>query len=113
MLKSSGITVHSFEDVESNFKRWRLDNYTLIKGWFQHTVPLWDAPNGISVLRLDGDLYDSTMIPLQYLYPQLSKGGILIIDDWGLKGCRDAFEEYFMGMTPKLLLDNGLTYWQK
>lgn len=113
LLESSGVTSHSFEDVEKNFEKWGLDNYTLIKGWFQDTVPLFDAPNGISLLRLDGDLYDSTIIPLKYLYPQLAKGGILIIDDWNLQGCREAVYDYFKGKLPRCIFNNGITYWQK
>lgn len=93
-LESSGITVHSFENVESDMKKWGIENYTLIKGWFQHTVPLF-SQRPISVLRLDGDLYESTLIPLQYLYPMLSEGGILIMDDWNLAGYRKAFFDYF------------------
>jgi hypothetical protein len=114
ILESSGITVHSFESVEENFERWGIENYTLIKGWFQNTVPLFDAPNGISVLRLDGDLYDSTLVCLEHLYPQLSKGGILIMDDWNLAGCRKAFYDYFGDdLHPRIIYNNGVTYWQK
>ena len=53
-------------------------------------------PNKISLLRLDTDWYESTKIELNVLYPKLSKGGILIIDDyktWG--GCKKAVDEYF------------------
>lgn len=113
ILESSGITVHSAEDVQSNFERWGLENYHLFKGWFQVTVPLWDAPNGIAVLRLDGDLYDSTLVCLEYLYPQLTEGGILIIDDWNLAGCRRAFYDYFEHVQPKIIYNNGVTYWRK
>lgn len=93
-LISSGISSHSFENVESDMKKWGIENYTLIKGWFQHTVPLF-GQRPISVLRLDGDLYESTLIPLEYLYSMLSVGGILILDDWNLAGCRKAFDYYF------------------
>lgn len=110
VLESSGITVHSLEDVTSNFQRWGLNNYTLIKGWFQDTVPLWDGK--ISVLRLDGDLYDSTMVCLKHLYPKLSEGGILIMDDWNLAGCRKAFDDYFTER-PELIFEDGITYWRK
>jgi O-methyltransferase len=110
ILESSGITVHSMDDVELNFKIWGLTNYRLIKGWFQHTVQDFNEP--ISVLRLDGDLYDSTMVCLKHLYPLLSKGGILIMDDWNLAGCRKAFDDYFK-KKPELILDNNVTYWKK
>lgn len=108
---SSGITVHDEAGVHSNFERWGLANYTLISGWFQNTVN--DFKKEISVLRLDGDLYDSTMVCLQYLYPLLSEGGILIMDDWNLKGCRQAFNDYFEDHQPELIFDNGVTYWKK
>ena len=123
-LSSSGITVHSKENVELDMKKWGITNYTLIKGWFQDTMPLFPH-RPISVLRLDGDLYDSTMTSLIYLYPMLSKGGILIMDDWNLSGCRKAFydyfghikevlsprdEEYFL---PTEILDYGVKYFRK
>lgn len=125
ILESSGVTVHDIEDVKKNFERWGLTNYELVKGWFQDTVIHDDRrPYLISVLRLDGDLYESTKICLEYLYPRLSKGGILIIDDWQLEGCQKAFYDYFnyddngidddeSRIAPKLILDNGVTYWQK
>lgn len=115
VLESSGITSHSMEDVTQNMARWGITNYSLIKGWFQDTVRHWIGD--ISVLRLDGDLYDSTIIPLKYLYPRLTEGGILIMDDWNLEGARDAFEDFFKAskysQRPKLIYDNGVTYWQK
>ena len=78
-------------------KRWRITDYEFVKGWFQHTIKKRSRKiKKISVLRLDGDLYESTLIPLQYLYPKLSKGGILIIDDWNLAGCQKAFFKYFL-----------------
>lgn len=116
ILESSGITVHGMDDVQKNFERWGLTNYSLIKGWFINTLPTWNLP--ISVLRLDGDLYSSTYESLTYLWPHLSEGGILIVDDWNLEGCRLAFDEYFLNnygkhYRPQLLLNNGVTYWKK
>lgn len=58
-----------------------LPNVYLIRGWFHETVPI--APvNQISILRLDGDLYESTMTVLKHFYPRLSIGGILLVDDY-------------------------------
>lgn len=62
-------------------------------GWFADTVPGWDRP--IALLRLDGDLYESTKVCLEHLYPHLSPGGVCIIDDYALPGCRKAVDEYF------------------
>ncbi len=65
-------------------------------GWFQDTVPVAkDNIKNISLLRLDGDLYESTLVCLRNLYPLVVRGGFVIIDDYGLKGCKIACEEYF------------------
>ena len=73
-------------------------------GWFQDTIPVAvDSIGEIALLRLDGDLYESTLVALRQLYPLVKKGGFIIIDDWGaLKGCRKACEEYFneIGINP-------------
>jgi O-methyltransferase len=67
----------------------------LVKGPVEETVP-GDAPPQISVLRLDTDFYSSTLHELIHLYPRLSPGGILIVDDYGgLEGARKAVDEYF------------------
>lgn len=93
-LSSSGITVHTLEDAKLNMERWGIKDYHFVKGWFENSLPNYESGQ-ISVLRLDGDLYDSTYIPLKYLWPKLSKGGFLIIDDWNLSGCRKAVYDYF------------------
>jgi hypothetical protein len=95
-LVSSGITVHSMENVQETFKRYNLplDNVNFVKGWFQHTVPVNEVEE-ISILRLDGDLYESTLVCLQHLYPKVVTGGAVIIDDYALTGCRLAVEHYF------------------
>lgn len=116
LLESSGVTVHAMDDVQKNFERWGLDNYSLIKGWFVHTTPAFKLP--IAVLRLDGDLYSSTMECLDNLWDLLSDGGILIVDDYQLTGCKMAFDDFFerrygKHYRPTLLLDNGVTYWKK
>lgn len=61
------------------------------EGWFQNTVPV--AKNKIkeiAILRLDSDLYESTLVCLRHLYPLVVNGGFIITDDYGLKGCRIA-----------------------
>ncbi|NCW27034.1 MAG: hypothetical protein EBV83_01850 [Verrucomicrobia bacterium] len=71
------------------------EKVAIYEGWFQETVPL-AARNidTISILRLDGDLYASTKVCLEHLYPKLVSGGFLIIDDWCLAGARQAVTEY-------------------
>ena len=106
-LQTSGVTVHSMEDGIKNMERWGIKDYAFVKGWFEETIPNQVYTKSISVLRLDGDLYNSTMIPLLHLYPLLSKGGYLIVDDWNLKGCREAVHDYFKGKLPKEVLRFG------
>lgn len=72
-------------------------------GWFQDTAPLAkDSIDRIALLRLDGDLYESTLVCLKHLYPLVVKGGFVIVDDYAFKGCRMACEEYFaeLGIQP-------------
>lgn len=93
-LISTGVSSNSQSDVLGNFERWKLpvNNLHLIKGWFQDTMPLSNHDK-IALLRLDGDLYESTKVCMQYLFPKLQSKGVLIIDDWALSGCRKAILE--------------------
>jgi O-methyltransferase len=95
-LVSSNITVHSKQEVINNFNNigLPLHNVAFIEGWFQNTIPTYQIGD-ICMLRLDGDLYESTMVCLEYLYPKVSEGGVIIIDDYALDGCRVAIEHYF------------------
>lgn len=70
------------------------------------TIPR-TAPGRLALLRLDTDWYDSTRHELQHLYPRLSTGGVLLIDDYGhWDGCRRAVDEYFSnGEVPPVLLN--------
>lgn len=86
----------SLEDVKNNFKKYGLldERVKFLKGWFKDTLPV--APiERLSLLRLDGDMYQSTIEALESLYPKLSVGGYIIIDDWGaVEGCKKAVEAY-------------------
>ncbi len=85
----------SKEEVENNFRRYGLldEQVVFLKGWFKDTLP--SAPiEKLSVMRLDGDMYQSTMESLTYLYPKLSDGGYCIIDDYSLKGCKAAVDDF-------------------
>lgn len=66
-----------------------------VKGRVEETIPR-EAPAEIALLRLDTDWFESTRHALEHLYPRLSHGGVLIIDDYGYwRGCRKAVDEYF------------------
>jgi len=112
----------SLEEVKNNFQIFSpLDeNVVFIKGWFKDTIP-YNNINKISVLRLDGDMYESTILALDYLYPKLSIGGFCIIDDYIHRGARAAVEDYrakFKIDDPIILADNApkaypTSYWIK
>ncbi|MET0627409.1 MAG: TylF/MycF family methyltransferase [Acidimicrobiia bacterium] len=84
------------ERVKANFERYGLldDQVQFLEGWFRDTLP--DAPiDSLALIRLDGDLYESTMDALTALYPKLSPGGFVIVDDYGaFEPCRQAISDY-------------------
>lgn len=76
-----------------------------VKGRVEETIPRSNVEQ-IALLRLDTDWYESTMAELNYFYPKLVKGGILIIDDYGhWKGCKKAVDEYFHKINEPIHLD--------
>jgi O-methyltransferase len=82
--------------VEANYRRYGLldDRVRFLEGWFNETLPTV-AGRRWAVVRLDGDMYGSTMDALTNLYPGLSVGGFIIIDDYfALGACRQAVEDY-------------------
>ncbi|RAV13561.1 macrocin O-methyltransferase [Mycolicibacterium sp. GF69] len=104
--------------VQANFERYGLldDQVRFLPGWFKDTLP--DAPiDSIAVLRLDGDLYESTIQALDALYPRLSPGGFCIIDDYhALKPCRKAVTDYREkhGVSAQIMEIDGIgVLWRK
>lgn len=85
----------SKEDVADNFQRYGLldQQVVFLQGWFKDTLP--HVPSSkFAVIRLDGDLYQSTIEALENLYPKLSVGGYCIIDDYALYTCQQAVDDY-------------------
>jgi O-methyltransferase len=86
----------SIDEVRSHFANYGLldSQVRFLKGWFSDTLPT--APiKCLAVVRLDGDQYQSTMDGLLNLYPKLSRGGYLIVDDYGAApACRDAIADF-------------------
>ncbi len=77
-------------------------NLELIAGDVCQTLPRNDAEH-LALLRLDTDTYTSTAAELEYLYPKLVTGGVLIIDDYGYsRGVRKAVDQYFAATKPSL-----------
>ena len=99
----AGANLHEFEElavpleeVRDNFDRYGLldDRVEFLEGWFRDTLPT--APiEQLAVMRLDGDYYESTWDALSSLYPKLSSGGYVIIDDYQLiDACRAAVDDF-------------------
>lgn len=69
----------------------------IVKGWFSDTLREENnLPDQIALLRMDGDWYESTMNIMEFLYPRVAKGGVIIIDDYDYwEGCKKAIHTYF------------------
>ena len=108
----------SDDEVRANFLRYGLldERVKFLVGFFSKTMPV--APiDKLAVLRLDGDMYESTIVVLEHLYPKLSPGGYVIIDDYGgVPGCQQATEDYRArhGITePIQRIDWTGVFWKK
>jgi O-methyltransferase len=108
----------TLEDVRINFARYGLldGQVRFLKGWFRDTLPI--APiKRIAIMRLDGDLYESTMDGLVHLYPKLQTGGFAIIDDYNaVKVCNEAVSDFRKdrGITAKIVFIEGCgAFWRK
>lgn len=86
----------SLDMVRANFNRYGLldDKVQFLVGWFRDTLP--SAPmSQLAILRVDGDMYESTILALRSLYPKVTPGGYVIIDDYGaLASCRQAVTDF-------------------
>jgi O-methyltransferase len=106
----------SREAVEANFRRYGLmdEQVVFLEGWFKDTLPT--APiDQLAVLRLDGDMYESTMDALNALYAKVSPGGFVIVDDYVLKACAAAVEDFRgrQGISAPLHeVDGAAVWWQ-
>jgi O-methyltransferase len=109
----------SAQEVRDNFRRFGLldDRVRFLEGWFKDTLP--SAPiEKLSVVRLDGDMYESTIDALRPLYPKLAVGGYIIVDDYyGVPtGCGRAVDDYRAehGIDEEIVrIDWTGAYWRK
>jgi O-methyltransferase len=108
----------SLDKVKDNFSRYGLldDQVVFVKGLFADTLPSLNA-GPFSLMRLDGDWYESTYIALDSLYPKLSPGGFVILDDVNfIEPCRQAVMDYRSrnGITATMYeVDWSASWWQK
>ena len=107
----------SIDEVQENFRRYDLlgENVIFLKGWFKDTLP--DVPiEKLAILRLDGDMYESTMDSLNNLYNKLQPGGFLIIDDYLVDSCLAAIRDFRNENDIKeeiIMIDDVSAYWRK
>jgi len=108
----------SEEEVRMNFLKYDLldENVIFLKGWFKDTLPNTKIEK-LSLLRLDGDLYESTILSLKHLYPKLSIGGFIIIDDYNaFENCKKAVDDYRneKNILDKIIeIDKEAIFWRK
>jgi Macrocin-O-methyltransferase (TylF) len=107
------------EEMQRNFAAYGLldDQVKFLKGWFKDTLPT--APIGtMSLMRLDGDFFESTRDGLDSLFDSLSIGGFVIIDDYGGDSwtyCRKAVDEFRLERQiadPLIAVDSRCSHWQ-
>ncbi len=87
--------VAGLEEVRSVFNRYGLldDQVKFLEGYFAESLPK-AALGKLAIARLDADSYESTLDALEHLYPRMSRGGYVIIDDWHLAKCAQAVHDY-------------------
>ncbi len=108
----------SLDEVQELFERYDLldEQVKFLIGWFKDSLP--DAPiEQLAVLRLDGDLYESTMDALNPLYDKVSVGGFIIVDDYGsCPPCKQAIHDFRCqrGIRDELIsIDTQSVFWRK
>jgi hypothetical protein len=105
------------EQVQENFREFGLlsEQVKFVPGWFKDTLPT-AAVEKIVLLRLDGDMYESTKDTLDHLYDKVSLGGYVVVDDYGcLPMCKravDEFRELRKISSPIIPIDWTGVYWQ-
>jgi len=119
LLHTRGGLAVGVDVVRHNFERYGLldDQVRFLVGWFKDTLPT--APiDRLAVMRLDGDMYESTIQAIEALYPKLSPGGFCIVDDYGSHAsqCGKAIHDYrdAHGITEQIVDVDGFgAFWRK
>ena len=104
------------DEVRLNFQRYGLldPHVQFLKGWFKETLP--GPVERLAILRLDGDMYESTIQTLDALYDRVSPGGFVIIDDYSLIGARTATDDFRAARSisePLTHIDWTGVFWRK
>jgi O-methyltransferase len=104
-LLDEGQLAASEEEVAANFREWGLPAAHIHAGWFKDTLPV-SCPAQVCFAYLDGDYYESILTSLEYVYPRLAPGGMILVDDYcdnrlnprawdGFPGVKAACDVYF------------------
>jgi O-methyltransferase len=108
----------SLEMVKANFAKYDLldESVHFLKGWFEETLPV--APvDQLALLRLDGDMYSSTIQTLDALYDKVAIGGFIVVDDYGsIPSCKQATDDFRQRRgieDPIVTVDSSGVYWRK
>jgi hypothetical protein len=115
--ESNQVLAVSEEEVKENFRKYGLldAQVKFLPGWFKDTLPRAKISQ-LAVIRLDGDLYESTRDALESLYPKLSAGGYVIVDDYIIPACKQAVSDFRKryGIDEILVkIDDHSSYWKK
>jgi Macrocin-O-methyltransferase (TylF) len=105
------------DKVKGNFQRYGLldDQVCFLEGWFKDTL-CSASISQLAVMRLDGDLYESTWDVLTALYERLAPGGFVIIDDYNLACCKLAVTDFRAQLgirEPMNDIDGMGAYWRR
>lgn len=108
----------SIEEVQNNFRQFNCidDNVIFIKGFFKDTLPNNNQIKKLSLLRMDGDMYESTYDVFYSCYDKLIDKGVCIIDDYCLNGARECTHDFRRDKNiddPMNVVDNCGVYWIK
>lgn len=106
------------ETVRENFRKYStMDSVVMVEGWFKDTLPrIRNDVGKLAILRLDGDMYESTMQTLEALHSRVSKGGYIIVDDYCLFPCREAIDKFRSDNSitaPLIKVNSCIHYWKK
>lgn len=108
----------SLDEVRANFAKYGLldEAVRFLKGWLKDTLPAASIEQ-LALLRIDVDMYESTMDALRWLYPKVSVGGYVIVDDYGaIPACRQAVDDFRAECSIREALcpvDWTAVYWRK
>jgi hypothetical protein len=108
-----GYSDFSLEQVESKIRSFRIDNITLVPGYFHESFKTLPPEIRFSFVHLDVNLYESYREGLEFFYPRLDSSGIILLDEYNdppWPGCNKAADEFLAGKPEKLQMASHDNY---